>query len=158
MFVLTAFDTGNEDIALPSLESSFVQGAKRTIPGTQATNDKEPGVYPNPFVLSAAWDGSTQRTHKINFYNLPAKAEIQIFTVGGDLVASLNHNSSEANNGASIGWYSTFGSDGLSQASGEHSWDVLSANKQSIATGLYLYTVKNLDTGVVKTGKFAIVK
>ncbi|MCK7517599.1 MAG: hypothetical protein MZV64_07720 [Ignavibacteriales bacterium] len=31
-------------------------------------------------------------------------------------------------------------------------------NDQAIATGLYLFTVKNSKTGDIKTGKFLIVK
>jgi hypothetical protein len=43
-------------------------------------------------------------------------------------------------------------------AGGEHAWDLVTDNDQAIATGLYLFTVKNLDTGDIKRGKFAIIK
>ncbi|MEY4867029.1 MAG: hypothetical protein RLY64_1283, partial [Bacteroidota bacterium] len=39
-----------------------------------------------------------------------------------------------------------------------HAWDILSDSKQVIATGLYLFSVKDLKTGKIQTGKFAIVK
>jgi hypothetical protein len=43
-------------------------------------------------------------------------------------------------------------------AGGEHAWDVLSEDKQNLASGLYLFSVKDLSTNDVQTGKFAIIK
>ena len=41
---------------------------------------------------------------------------------------------------------------------GEHSWDLLSDSGLNPATGLYLFTVKNLETGEIQKGKFVIIK
>ena len=41
---------------------------------------------------------------------------------------------------------------------GEHAWDLITDNDQAIATGLYLFSVKDLSNGNIKTGKFLIVK
>jgi hypothetical protein len=41
---------------------------------------------------------------------------------------------------------------------GEHSWDLLSENGLNLAGGLYLFTVKDLDSGETQTGKFVIIK
>jgi hypothetical protein len=41
---------------------------------------------------------------------------------------------------------------------GEHAWDLISRYDQAIATGLYLFTVKDLETGEIKRGKFVIIK
>jgi D-lyxose ketol-isomerase len=46
---------------------------------------------------------------------------------------------------------------------GEHAWDLITRDDQAIASGLYLFTVKNLDNeslsyGKVKEGKFLIIK
>ena len=41
---------------------------------------------------------------------------------------------------------------------GEDTWDLLTDNDQAIATGLYLYTVKDSNTGDIKRGKFLIIK
>ena len=41
---------------------------------------------------------------------------------------------------------------------GEHAWDLLTDYDQAVATGLYLFTVKNNKTGQIKTGKFLVVK
>jgi len=41
---------------------------------------------------------------------------------------------------------------------GEHAWDLITNNDQAIATGMYLFTVKNTRNGDIKTGKFLVVK
>lgn len=160
LFIVTAFDEGDEALGLPTLESSFVQNANRVFPGTSSNDEDElkVGVYPNPYRTNAAWDGTTSRSRKMMFYNLPSEAEITIYTISGDVVAVLRHNSSQQNNGSEIGWYNNFGADDMLLAGGEHAWDLLSDNKQSITTGLYLYSVKNLKTGKIQTGKFSILK
>lgn len=163
MYILTAFDQGDQAIGLESLESSRIQNAFRVFAGTPAaemTDSRQVGVYPNPYRLSAAWDGTTSRSKKIVFYNLPQRAEIRIYTISGDAIATLYHDAGSAFNGSSAGWYSNFGGDASRtfMAGGEHAWDILSEEKQSIASGLYLFSVKDLKTNEVQTGKFAVVK
>ena len=94
------------------------------------------------------------------FYNLPERAEIRIYTLAGDIVATLNHDSSEPFNGSNSAWYTSFGGDPAKAvlAGGEHGWDVLSDDKQTITSGLYLFSVKDLKTNDVQTGKFAIIR
>ena len=60
--------------------------------------------------------------------------------------------------GNDIEWFSTF-SDGTQKfAGGEHAWDMISKSDQAIASGLYLFVVKDLKSGEVKKGKFVVVK
>lgn len=163
LYILTAFDEGDPAIGLEPLESSRIQNAFRLFSGTEAgemSKDRKPGVYPNPYRLSAAWDGTTSRSKKIIFYNLPARAEIRIYTISGDVVATLLHDSGSDFNGSTIGWYNNFGGDASQTtiAGGEHAWDVLSQDKQNLASGLYLFSVQDLRTNDVQTGKFAIIK
>ena len=42
-------------------------------------------------------------------------------------------------------------------AGGEHAWDILSQNGLQLAGGLYLFSVKDLDSGEVQTGKFVVI-
>jgi hypothetical protein len=163
LYIITSFDEGDPDIGLQSLESSRIQNAFRVFPGTEAGEigkTRKVGVYPNPYRLSAAWDGTTSRSRKIMFYNLPERAEIRIYTLAGDIVATLNHDSSEPFNGSNSAWYTSFGGDPAKAvlAGGEHGWDVLSDDKQTITSGLYLFSVKDLKTNDVQTGKFAIIR
>ncbi len=161
LIVLTAFDRGDEDLNIESLESSFVENAVHVFPGTAASADAEStvGVYPNPYALQAAWDGSTQTTRKLIFYNLPANCTITILTIAGDVVATLQHNSSTYN-GSDIDWFSTYAgnADDRVFSGGEHAWDILSESEQAITQGIYLFTVKNTDTGDIQQGRFVVIK
>jgi hypothetical protein len=158
LFGVSAFSTGDTVTGLPSLESRIE--LRSVFPGTDtaAAAQGKIGVYPNPYYASARWDGGTERTRKIYFYNLPARCEINIFTLAGDVVANLRHDAA-SDNGTSIQWFQQFGNIEKPQFSGgEHAWDLITKFDQAIASGLYLFAVKNADTGEVKTGKFLVVK
>ena len=93
------------------------------------------------------------------FANLPANCEITIFTLAGDFIDQINHD--QQYNGSDTRWYQTFGSENPDQnvfSGGEHAWDMLSEYTQIISRGLYIFTVKDLDTGELYKGKFAIIK
>ena len=116
-------------------------------------------MYPNPYYVNAYWDGNRERLRKIYFYNLPARCEITVFTLAGDIVTVLQHDASTYN-GDGIQWFDQFGDPGTEAqfAGGEHAWDLISRYDQAIATGLYLYTVEDSDTHDIKRGKFMIIK
>lgn len=162
LVVVTAFDQGDKRIDVEPLESSFTENETRAFPGA-LTNEfkagaKKVGVYPNPYNTSAAWDGATSRTRKLYFYNLPAKSEIHVYTSSGDLVATMNHDAATYK-GEGIGWSTTYGNtEKTTMSGGEHAWDVLSESKTQLTTGVYLFTVKDLTTGEVQRGNFAIIK
>ncbi len=159
VYSVTAFDSGDPSNNVESLESSKLQNAVRVFPGStpDAAEALEPRVYPNPYYANASWDGGGERQRKIMFANLPRKAEIRIYTLAGDLVRSMLHEAG-ASSGAEIDWFSRYSGEPRVMAGGEHAWDLVTDNDQAIATGLYLFTVKNLDTGDIKRGKFAIIK
>ncbi len=162
VYSVTAFDKGDAEQNLGSLESSILGNSQRIVVGTPANNnaDAEIGVYPNPYYGSAFWDGSGNKKEllrKIYFYNLPSQCEITIWSLAGDLVDRFTHDASTYN-GSDIEWFKTY-SDGTQKfAGGEHAWDMISNNDQAIASGLYLFTVKDQNTGEIKRGKFVIVK
>ncbi len=159
LFSVTAFDEGDPENGLDILESSPLANFERILPGTPPTEnpDVEVGVYPNPYYGNAIWDGGSERLRKIYFFNLPSDCEITIYTLAGDIVKRIQHTSQS--NSSEMRWFETFASDGKQKfAGGEHAWDLLTDNEQAIATGLYLFTVKNNNNGEIKTGKFLIVK
>jgi hypothetical protein len=39
-----------------------------------------------------------------------------------------------------------------------HEWDILSRYDQIIASGVYLYSVEDKESGNIKVGKFVIIK
>src|SRR5690606_36156467 len=57
LFMVTAFDEGDPDAGLMSFESSRIATATRVFPGTPPGANGRVGVYPNPYRVSAAWDG-----------------------------------------------------------------------------------------------------
>jgi hypothetical protein len=132
------------------------------VPGTPPTTPearRKIGVYPNPYRANALWDGGYERERKIVFFNLPARCELRIYTLAGDLVDQFTHESTSYD-GKDIKWFREFapGDQSTVFSGGEHAWDLVSNNDQALATGLYLFTVKDLNTGEVFRGKFVIIK
>lgn len=155
---VTAFDAGDSQLGLPPLESSFSANTFRVWPGTPAGEEHAVGVYPNPYRQSAAWDGPAAQSRKIWFYNLPELCEISIFTLSGELVDVLHHDSDYRGEG--IRWFEQFGGSSSQRilSGGEHAWDLLSANRQAVAQGVYLFSVKDLKTGRVQQGQFVVLR
>lgn len=159
VYGISAFDRGDPANNLPILESARV--LVRVVPGTPPTREKskEVGVYPNPYYARAYWDGQGERLRKIYFTNLPARSTITIYTVAGDVVAEFSHDA-QTYRGDDIEWFRQFGErdQKIQFSGGEHAWDLITKYDQAIATGLYLFSVKDLETGEIKTGKFMVVK
>jgi len=159
VYGVAAFDRGDSATGIASLQSKTELA--RVIPGTPPTpaGTKGIGVYPNPYYVNAVWDGLGERNRKIYFYNLPQRCEIRIYTLAGDVVADIQHDAATYN-GTDIQWFSTFGGSQTTPqfSGGEHAWDLITSHDQAIATGLYLFSVKDQDNGNVQTGKFLIIK
>jgi hypothetical protein len=159
LYGVAAFDRGDTATGITSLQSKTE--VRRVIPGTLPTSDpgKDVRVYPNPYYAGSYWDGSGERNRKIYFYNLPSRCEIRIYTLAGDVVAELQHDASSYD-GTDIEWFRRFGGIQISPqfAGGEHAWDLVTKFDQAISTGLYLFSVKDLSSGEIKTGKFLVIK
>lgn len=162
---VTAYDRGNPNSNLESLESSILSNNFRAFAGKPVNANLEtnqPFVYPNPYYSGAAWEGTSnfqEQSRKIYFANLPEKCIIRVFTVGGDFIDEIRHEPDY--NGSDIRWYQTFGAENSDRnvfSGGEHAWDLLSEHTQIIARGLYLFTVEDLTTGKSYSGKFAVLK
>jgi len=159
LYGVAAYDRGDSASGIASLQSKTE--VRRVVPGTLATSDvsKQIGVYPNPYYVNAVWDGKGERNRKIYFYNLPKRCEIRVYTLAGDVVADLLHDAATYD-GSGIAWFRQFGNSGTAPqfAGGEHAWDLVTKFDQAIATGLYLFSVKDSDTGDIRTGKFLVIK
>jgi hypothetical protein len=127
-------------------------------PFSSKGDGKKVGVYPNPYKGSALWDGTTSRTKKIYFYNLPSRCEITIYTSSGDVVSRINHNAGTYK-GEDSRWFENFAGAGtITFSGGEHAWDMLTETKNQVSSGIYLFAVKDLDSQGIKMGKFVILK
>ncbi len=96
-------------------------------------------VVPNPFHWNA--QRFPGEDNKILFANLSPFCTINIYTVAGDLVKTIEHTS----------------------GSGEESWDQVTRSNQYVASGIYIYHIVARDesgspTGEQTTGKFIIIR
>lgn len=159
---VTAFDTGDPENGVSSLESSAVGNLFRVFTGTPPSKEVEgegPFVYPNPYYARADWEGAStfEEDRKLIFANLPARCEIRIYSAAGDLIDVIQHD--QDYQGGDIRWFDTYSDPNNTQFSGgEHAWDLLSADNQIIARGTYLFIVTDLDTGRRSEGKFIVIK
>jgi hypothetical protein len=158
-FAVTAYDSGDASTQLQSLESSQLQTLRRVFPGSQPNQNfsKPVGVYPNPYYARAFWDGSGERDRKLYFFNLPQHSQVRIYTLAGDLVASFDHDAATYN-ASDIEWFQKYSDGSQTMPGGEHAWDLITQRDQAVATGLYLYTVQDKDSGDIQRGKFLVIK
>ncbi len=110
-------------------------------------------AYPNPYRIDEDYShyedknlaaGQVQSSKRLNFINLPASCIIRIYTLDGDLVQEIKHEKDPAASNA-----------------GFDQWNLLTRNTQTVAAGLYLYTVQ--PTGAyakekIHVGKIVIIQ
>ena len=159
-YSVTAYDKGNPANNLPSYESSIYENLVYAVPGNtaRAMEKRKIYVYPNPYKANALWDGFGERERMIWFANLPSHATIRIYTLAGDLVDEIQHDALSYD-GTDISLFEqTAKTQRTEFAGGEHAWDLITNQDQPIATGLYIYSVEDNDTGEIYTGKFLVIK
>ena len=98
-------------------------------------------AVPNPYVVHSKFN-ETPALRKMRFTHLPQRCQITIFTVSGEVVASISHDERYDGNA----W-----------------WDLTNLQGASIAPGLYIFTVEpHSDDAVNNTepfiGKFAVIR
>ncbi len=96
-------------------------------------------VVPNPYMAGSHWEselGSYVRepVRQIQFTHLPLECEINIFTLSGDLIKTLEHDASH----------------------GTETWDMRAEGGREIVSGIYLYQVKS--GGNECLNRFAVIK
>ncbi len=157
-YVVTAFDDGGngDGINHPEwdlrnngvgvLESSRGVDVQQTVfPAVPLGGpDDLSGVFvvPNPYIGSSRLElvartdekGVRQYYKDIEFRGLPGECTIQIFTLAGDLVKEIHHNSG-------LSWYA---------------WNLRTRRNQEITAGVYIYRVSVGDKETI--GKFVVVK
>lgn len=144
-YAVTTFSAPDVEDGLPEFESGFNENSDIVFPGPAAsggTSGDGIGVYPNPYRAASLFDsratsGVSETGRKLWFTGLPARSRIQVFTLAGDLIKTLEHDDPN---------------------SGQEPWDLISEPVRAIATGLYIYAVTDLDTGKVQRGKLVIIK
>lgn len=151
-YTVTAFSKPDAVIHFPSLESSLNANSRRVVPGPEPPQTVgQVAVVPNPYrgdiayhAYNPPWekpdisrDFWMEQDRRIQFINLPARCEIKIYTLAGDLVSRLTH---------------------ANPTQGYEDWNLTSSVGQAISSGIYLFTVEDLSNGKVQVGKFIIIK
>lgn len=100
-------------------------------------------VYPNPYLAATTQEPanpySTGRGPRhVTFIHLPQRCEIRIFTVRGELVQTIYHNSSIDD--------------------GTEEWNLRSKDGLDVAYGIYIYHIESKSGGGETTGKLALIK
>lgn len=112
----------------------------QTIADNGASENPLDGVYvvPDPYIVTNAWE-SNEFGKKLMFTNLPSNCTINIYTLLGELVDTVEHG-------------------GDSQTSSGYAfWNMRTRNDQFIAPGVYLYHAETPD-GHETVGRFLVIK
>jgi len=109
---------------------------------TEPIDELNVKVVPNPYIIANAWQTQfVQR--RLKFINLPNRCTIRIFNLNGELVRTLLHTDTSE--------------DGVTNnLGGDEWWDVLSDNRQLVASGVYIFHVSS-DVGE-QVGKFVVIR
>ena len=114
------------------LDRNYVQ----LYPGVQPQDNLDNvSVVPNPYIISSRFNESTNG-NRIRFTNLPQQCNINIYTISGEFVKTINHDDS---------------------FKGSSFWDLENSSGRTVAPGLYIYTLET-SNGLTKVGKFAVVR
>ena len=112
---------------------------------TQVEKDNMDNIYvvPNPYVVSNKIEQldlqnpQDRGPRRIYFANLPSNCTIKIYTISGDLVRTLKHESSIE--------------DGIEY------WDLTTSDNFPVAFGVYIFHVES-ESGNEVVGRFALIK
>lgn len=143
-YAVTAFSAPDLEAGLPEFESGFNENSRLIYPGPAAATGLAGGisVYPNPYRAASMFDSRTNAGideigRKLWFTGLPPRCRIQVFTLAGDLIKTIEHDD---------------------PTSGQAAWDLISEPVRAIATGLYIFVVTDHATGEIQRGKLVIIK
>jgi len=150
-YTVTAFSKPDSVFGADSRESSKNSNSVLVVPGTATPETVgQVAVVPNPYRADQkyynykpAWEkpslGGTwvEEDRRIQFINLPNPCEIIIYTISGKYVNTLHHDD---------------------PMRGFEDWNLTSHVGQTIASGIYLFSVKDLDKGNIQVGKFVVIK
>jgi hypothetical protein len=150
-YTVTAYSKADTVMQFNSMESSLNANSVAVVPGTATPSTVgQVAVVPNPYrgdqkyyATKPAWEvshtGGTwiEEDRRIQFVNLPSPCEIKIYTLAGQYVNTIRHDS---------------------PGHGYEDWNLTSHVGQTVASGIYLFSAQDLSTGKVQVGKFVIIK
>lgn len=136
---------GSVVTGLPDMESGSANKTPAVSPAP-GPSDNLSGIFvaPNPYVFGDPERSFVGSGDYIEFRNLPERCTIRIYTIGGDLVKTIEHQPDSRGN--------LFGSE---------RWDQLKTDSGlQVAPGLYVYNVESTTAGLEGsyTGKLMIIR
>ncbi len=146
--------TRTDTLHTPPRESDI--GANATLVQLPFSPSDGPGqaiVVPNPYRVDAnytfesgGWEGRSidwnELRRTIWFIHLPSRAVIRIFSLSGDIVATLEHDDA--------------GRSDPGRPGGQEEWDMMSGSGRVIASGVYVFSVES-EYGT-QIGTFAVIR
>lgn len=102
-------------------------------PGENVSDFK---IVPNPYNVSADQEVRWDEQDRLGFLDIPGRCVIRIYTEMGEVVEVIRHE----------------------DGSGDEFWDHTTADRQLVASGLYIAVVEDLETGAVSKKKFVIIR
>ena len=154
---VTSSDFGDPKTGTPALKSNPAVNGTSIIP-SKLSNTEDVVVVPNPYRGDADYEGLgwenvggtdnwKEQDRKIVFMNIPFRSIIKIYTLAGDLIKIIGHNGN-----ARVDARYQYGEYGAS-------WDLINENQQAVVSGIYLYSVQDMDDKNYEfVGKFVIIK
>jgi len=147
----------------PPLSSALQLNVVEVIPGTQLEETVgKVFVVPNPYrgdqnysSYNPPWEGPsplqdildqtsnsnisrwTETDRRLQFVNVPSPARISVYSLAGDLITTIDHDN---------------------QNVGVVDWNLTSEKGLTIASGIYLYTVEDRESGKTQVGRFVVIK
>jgi hypothetical protein len=159
---VTAYDLGSTEIE--SLESGKTQNEIMFVPAPRA-GERSGGVvvFPNPYRVEAVWDHEAWklgnvREHYLWFANLPARCNIRIYTLAGDLILDEAFDGATYNGSNARGIFDPANDLPGTFSGATFGWDLVTRRGQAAATGLYMWSVEDKSNGKTQVGKVLIVK
>ncbi len=143
-----------DTVTTPYAESDIGENATLVqLPFHPSSALGEVKVVPNPYRTDAdytheqgGWEGLsrlwTEDRRVIWFTHLPSKAVVRIFSISGDIVATLHHDDAHRVSG--------------NMPEGQEEWNLLSDSGRAIASGVYVFSVES-DFGT-QIGKFVVIR
>lgn len=128
-YTVTSRDEGGVETFTTNRISDPVKSANQP-----AENTLNISVFPNPFRDDSGLKLKSE-ANTITWTNLPALCTVRIYTSGGELVRTIDHDNPSI---------------------GEATWDQLNNARQKVAPGIYFWTVSS-DVGSAK-GTLVLIK
>jgi len=158
---VTSYDLGDDRVE--SLESGLSQNKFQAVPLAAPGEDaRGPIVFPNPYRVEAQWDrGAQVRDHYLWFARLPKRCVLRVYTLSGDRVFETPFDGATYHGAGARGLYDPsqdLDVDPPTLSGASFAWDLITEQGQALATGLYIFSVQDLETGKVSRGKFLVVK